>query len=202
MKAPSEKHLEDWIVANPEKFGVLGDYRYFSLAEFIIKRQSRLPHGIPDLIVKSPYHSITVVELKRDSINSDTVAQCLRYMCDLQGIFAMATVVASQDRGIEYSRDATFDVGELREISGVVVGDSMPDRNLIAVCNMANIAPVIYEFDGENYTFTFAGFQIYNLMDLCSQYLDWANGSLGGAMIALMQERIQDEAMRKAARHD
>ncbi len=52
--APSEKHLEDWIVNKPHLFAWLTakTEEWIPIADTIIARQCSLPTGIPDLIVR------------------------------------------------------------------------------------------------------------------------------------------------------
>src|SRR5690554_595983 len=129
--APSEKHLEDWIVANPEKVlpnskWSLRDYATESAIGTILARQPRLPSGRPDLITRT-YHSIQVVEIKRGPIQSETITQCLRYMHDIQHIAMTVEIANIGNPAFKYAKD--YDA----IASGIVIGSDLPDENLLIV---------------------------------------------------------------------
>ena len=192
MKAPSEKHLEDWIVANPEKtlpnFWYDGHDFHVPLISTILRRQPNFSHGRPDIVFKSPT-AVCVMELKRGPIKADTVTQCLRYMYDL--------------RDIGYSRhNQEWNVGKRelpipeiqnRAVLGFVVGNSIPDSNLLLACELIEITPILYEYDGENYTFKIRH-RKHNLRDMTA--FDWADGAVGDAFLDAMYELRRREEQR------
>ncbi len=115
-KAPTEKHLEQWIVNNFLYFGLKTEYsgripdyrdpsiyyasdtiRYEMFGSEIIGRQVQLPNGIADLMLVHEIaslrgnvqaHNIKVVELKKHEITYKALGQCARYLHDLRNIYS------------------------------------------------------------------------------------------------------------------
>jgi len=164
MKAPSEKHLEDWIVNNSLRFGSPEtaceqfpvdpcDYFWLSEETFIlpyvrqlIGRQVRVAHGIIDLLSRGD-DSIEVIELKKDAITLESVAQCARYIHDVKSV--TRHVFASEkpdwiDTGIWFGLwDERM---QSPMVSGGVVGRSLPDKNTMALAALCNIDLVVYDY--------------------------------------------------------
>lgn len=195
-KTPSEKHLEDWIVANLQWFGPIypqiwfpddvlatltkhaGENVIFPVGTQIIARQPKLPHGRPDLILKSE-QSVIVTELKKGAIDSYTVSQCLRYMYDLEQILLEA--LEYDNRLFNRRKRTEIHAHPVGEITGVVVGHSLADRNLQTVCDLSNIMILTYEFDGLDYYFNHEQGDDDTLANQ-QAYRDWAQGALGEAL--------------------
>ncbi|MBB6250075.1 endonuclease NucS domain-containing protein [Nitrospirillum iridis] len=75
---PSEKALEDMIVAAPQ---ILSD------SWMLIGRQERTAHGgIVDLLAIAPDGALVLIELKRDRTPRDVVAQALDYASWVEGL--------------------------------------------------------------------------------------------------------------------
>lgn len=173
-KAPSEKHLEDWIVANPD---VLTFYE--GLPVQIIGRQVNLPSGRADIIARCGIN-LLVVELKKGEVDQATVVQVMRYMHDLKHIWYMAT---------EYLPSGFSERGHTNEIlvTGVVVGCAVAE-NTVKSAESVDITVLTYDFDGETYVFE----QVlpdYMSMQTAEEY---ALGILGVTMRQIYAERLQD----------
>lgn len=207
MKAPSEKHLEDWIVANyglvsyeddfgdgPLDIGLIGP---------VIARQVRLPAGRADLVTygsddRAP--NVAVVELKQGVIKSDTVAQCLRYMRDLHEIFYWlepGSVPAS------YEKHGLADQisGYEPEVSGIVIGHSLSDSNLLIACEAAHIRVVLYDFDGEQYSFEQASesVQLPSYHERYLVYQEFGFGAIGEAFRTIMRHPLRNRSEHGSA---
>lgn len=194
MKAPSEKHLEDWIVAHPEQV-TFGDHIPFyegdDVISRIIRRQPRFPNGRPDLIVKSGM-SIVVIELKAGAIKSRTITQLLRYIYDLRDIGYKRHVrdVLNSDFWLPTPEF------ENHMISGYVIGHSIGDDNISFACALLNITPILYDYDGQDYTFRHAPSDKIGIPDEISYQIshDWAEGAIGQALYDVMYERAEFKA--------
>lgn len=205
MIAPTEKHLEDWIVANPSRFALLdeidGDQLLSPLLNKIIARQLRLPSGIADLVALTRYWepSLAVIEIKRDAVNEKTVAQCLRYMHNIQDIYAHVLNewedISNENR---YRRISMVHMRHMRlpEISGIVVGHSLANENIALVCEACGIIAVTYDFDGEQYEFSLEDVTTVSHSDRT----EFAVGAIGDAIRSVMQGRLDGE--KAAARRD
>lgn len=217
MKAPSEKHLEDWIVNNLPYFGEQSEPDYFPdyyleglprvgnevvfpFIVRIIKRQMRFPFGIADLIARVS-NGIAAVEIKKGLITADTVIQCLRYMHELRNIWnANFFYVCSQFDGearnhylYPLQHDPFVSSYPSNEISGMVVGHGVADSNLLLVCNVCQIQVVTYKYDGNGYIFTHEQFSSY---EEDQSYNDYVIGALGEAMREIMVERAAQAKRR------
>jgi RecB family endonuclease NucS len=144
MKAPNEKHLEDWIVSrNGSILATPGDnYK-------VIGRQVRLSAGIADLIVFDG-DSLWVYELKKDTIDTHALAQILRYKDDLRQIWRYVCRKQLSDRNDAY-RTFPFCV------QGLLIGHSASLDVRIAASG-AGVSIYLYDFDGENYDCGYAHF--------------------------------------------
>lgn len=148
MKAPSEKHLEDWIVDNPSKaFYQLEPYEdkwdgRMPLFETLIARQAKLPSGICDLVAIDTgegFDCIYAVELKKGAIDSDAICQCMRYMYDFKDMVKHAKMHTSH-HAFEYPLHFS------QETKGIVIGHSLSDGNLVKSAEAAHILLVTYEY--------------------------------------------------------
>jgi hypothetical protein len=177
MRAPTERHLEDWICSNLKRFGVVDqafdqypgdehadDFHWvdedFFIAPFmdrIICRQITLPHGIPDLIgVGHCGDNITVIELKKGPITLEAVGQCARYMYDLHHILAtnlmLSVIPGVTDKEWQHATDPRIGYSLLQ---GMVVGSETPDRNVAALAELVDIRIVTYAYNADGtYSFT------------------------------------------------
>lgn len=140
--APSEKHLEDWIVANLSLFGEDARINIRRL----VARQPQFPSGRPDLIL-AIQGSVSVVELKKDRADGRAVAQVLRYLGDIRMI---------HDYNNEGQFSHTYSAYEYPMgrpiVHGIIVAKSFDDNAYLACINN-NIDMLSYEYDGEDYYF-------------------------------------------------
>lgn len=219
--APSEKHLEDWIVANPQRFGQLinddlvpreywpedaliidGEYYLSDFFNQIVARQLPLPSGRPDLICHVEQR-LTVVELKKGLITYDVIGQCIRYMHDLTLMYEQiyTDIEYSGDAGKFYRYDRRTHPGisydhYTKEVSGMVVGCGIQDKNLVFVAEASGIQVVTYKYADGLYWFDVWDTHDGNV-DL-KKYLPYINGALGNAMRLVMIERAKEEKRMKA----
>lgn len=198
-KAPSEKHLEDWIVANPLWFGEVyeegfipeyaqgEDWIHFTDGDFIcpfvdriIARQLRLPTGRADLIAAGS-HSVDVIEIKRDSINANTLAQCLKYMYDVTSIFH--AVIMTEGNHYAYRSLMKIDVCTYpqSEVNGIMVGYGEPSNDLLVVSALANVAVISYDYEEETNRYWFTRHE-YESPAKPSVYDEYAAGAIGDAL--------------------
>lgn len=144
MIAPSERHLEDWIVAHngciTHPAAAYGDYS-------VVGRQVRLHSGIADLIVFNG-SSLLVYELKKDKIDVHALAQILRYQSDLRDIWREVC------KSLFMSVDQYFALFPFC-VSGILLGHSVHSDILISA-NAANVVVYTYDFDGSTYRCRFA----------------------------------------------
>lgn len=157
MIAPSEKHLEDWIVDNlPLVHWYPGKVPLF---RSVIARQLPLPSGIADLVC-ARYYSLSVLELKKGELKPEHVEQVSRYMYDLKKITAY---VMDKDEHISiYQRGGGFpdtvsdympvhvDGGSF--IQGWLIGYDASDR-VIAAAHCHGIGVLLYEREDDYYKF-------------------------------------------------
>lgn len=185
--APSEKHLEDWIVANQDRFCDHTDSEPFA-ARFVA-RQFRLPSGISDLIAAND-RSIGVIELKRGAINEAVLGQTLRYMTDLKRIWVHAWHYAIEhDYSSEYADLLKYKRSLLAyippEINAIVVGHSIPNRALVETALGADIFCVTYSYQDGDYSFHL---HIAESPQYRSAVIEIARGVIGDAMRMVMRQ--------------
>lgn len=220
MKAPSEKHLEDWIVNNFQCLGDVLDVEeyppypcepdaWISETEYIfpyfdrlLKRQPRFPFGRADLIVKG-WSNISAVELKAGTIDGETVSQVQRYMSALTYIYKSVVEVARHDTPdfkphFPYLETLLLDMG-LNAVGGMVLGHSLKDKNLLPLCSALGIEVVLYEYDPATNVYRFhqeggawvAGSKMVETAD------DYARGILGTAFREIIEMTIKDAKRQK-----
>lgn len=189
--APSEKHLEDWIVNNFNSFAEELDGEHYQFYDRIINRQLMLPHGISDLICTDG-GSIGVVELKKGNLTCDVLGQCLRYIHDLKQIFywVMNDVreLSNPDReSYLYTGYKCYEVSSqypiYKELHGMIVGHNIEDKHLLTIANACDIRVVTYEFNANHYEFVLHD----NLHTSIEQYESYIDQPLGIAMREVMQ---------------
>ena len=182
--APSEKHLEDWIVANPKKFlpnHWLNQDRVTTspFIEYIVARQVGLPYGIADLFVKAR-QSTYVIELKKGVIDAASIAQCLRYMECFNRIRMIVHIDLWHD-------SPGFRKPYENDTRGMIVGNSIADKHIPFICESLGIVPVYYDYiDG---SYVFSPEYHWTLTDDHEHYKDRADGAIGDAMRQEMLER-------------
>jgi hypothetical protein len=201
MKAPSEKHLEDWIVVN-------ADYMIneIGLYDKIIGRQVQLPAGICDLITTETMYgvmSVSVVEIKKDAVDSKALAQCLRYMRDLGQIFCDTKYPISDTDDFmrwNYTPVGTCEmaVGHPREVVGTLLGYDVPDKNILIACEAIGVRVMTYDFDGTDYDFNFH--HANEPMARYEMFRDFSRGAVGDAMRDVIKNRFMREVDWKRER--
>lgn len=206
MKAPSEKHLENWIVDHIKQFGDIWEdaidapeYAYEGMiwlnetdviAPFfsqILARQLHLPSGIPDIIAANHNH-VAVVELKKGAITYETVGQCLRYMYDLREIYFEIFFEELQG-GLDYQ--PLIHIENKSEypdeaITGMIVGSHLEDKNIPLICTQCDIKVVTYDFDGGEYWFEH---QLVASKGTTQDYQDYTLGTIGQAIRNVLKSR-------------
>lgn len=171
MKAPSEKHLEDWIIKNSSQFKPSSNSDGYSLMELylhqvyqidvynnnpyadsIFLRQVELSSGKPDLIGIRDNH-IVVIELKKDSINERCLIQLAKYVRELQ------YMAMHREIGIIEDFHKKPYVNLDRKIFGIAVGYGKPNKQTIWGCPRET-SLISYEYnDDGNYTFKAVDFE-------------------------------------------
>lgn len=223
-KAPTEKHLEDWIVNNLHWFGDLYDNEYLygfenhaapfgedhfvvPMATKIVGRQLQLPDGIADLVV-TDHDRLMVVELKKGDLSFDVLGQCLRYMNNLTNIFNVVEHDVLKDENPDkdnyyYDRRQTYGPSDgfvLNEITGVIVGHKLTDRNLLLAASMCDVEVFTYELHSNGvYTFERQFPSSKSTLAICEQYLD---APLGVAMRHLMRCKHDRQVERNGGLSD
>lgn len=145
--APNEKHLEDWIVANPQQF-----YRDVRIAygRRIVARQCALSTGIADLIIAGKL-GLRVIELKKGLVDGHAVAQVIRYTGELEYLFSY---VESQFVTDDSYWDNYYDIDQcsLPKVCGVLIGHSF-DEMALRACLTNHIYAYRYEYTDSGYVF-------------------------------------------------
>lgn len=164
MKAPSEKHLENWIVANPDKFkNTASEYgwtnfeRYLAQDEGVLLSQRRpyfdthfvtqveLSCGYADLIGMRG-SKIGVVELKKSVINEKALIQLLKYINEIEEMLMFRELEIVPD----YSNRANVSIPR---VFGIAVGYGQPSKQTVAGCP-SRVSLVSYDFNDDSYSFT------------------------------------------------
>jgi len=147
--APTEKHIEDWIVDNLSSFN---KQSYLNIQR-IVARQPQIPTGIPDLVVYMPL-ALTVIEIKKGDIDIKAISQLCRYMADISHLHNLLYSeirtpddLHAHNRSI-YSRGPTG----RNPIHGVLVGNSI-DKQTALHAHSAGIEYVIYDYNDGVYEF-------------------------------------------------
>lgn len=180
MIAPSERHLEDWLVNNPQKIFDFSDEHPSSLQW--VARQLNLPSGRADLIGYEGGGDLAVFELKKGAIDSDTLAQCLRYMRDIDkiGEFALAQIRnLVETPELEYADPV---------VSGVIVGHGIKDRNLLTAAFHARISVFSYNYHPENDSYSFT--QLFADGHRWETYYEYSLGILGQYIQVAYRDRV------------
>lgn len=178
-KAPSEKHLEDWLVVNYEKLVIVLAQRYATSINHVIARQPRFPSGIPDIIVDWE-GAATVIELKKGVIDYQAVAQIMRYIDDLRKI-AIATEFRAH-RAFDYNED----IAEGMHIPGILIGSHVLDKDVLKICHYSDIHVFTYTYNDGKYTFNQVAAEVpYSPhYQVGSAWDEWAHGVIGNHFLA------------------
>ena len=139
MIAPSEKHLEDWIVANamPEFYSPHPFYKT------LVARQLPLIHGITDLIYTNDTN-IYIVELKKGRLDADALTQVLRYKGDLKRMWDYYMDTRPPIYEKHWLHNVETGYGNC-PIGTVLVGHSIDDKTMSA-CEGADTTVWLYEY--------------------------------------------------------
>ncbi len=203
LQAPSEKHLEDWIVANPQDFAT-GFEVTFPLVEKIVARQLRLPSGIPDLIALND-DQLIVIELKRNLIDEAVLGQTLRYMADLKRIWIHAWNYGLMRDGSEkytycLSQRQSLISGHWGEIGALIVGHRIQKQSVVDAADGANISIVTYDYDGSDYKFKDRWPSLEP--ERTEIFKEFSYGGVGEAMRLIMHRRTDTENERRGKPFD
>lgn len=149
--APSEKHLEDWIVANLEVLvssPAPHDHKHIPY-DVKVFRQYPLPSGITDVMVIGGREPVVVMELKKGAINARAMVQILRYLRDLNSIKTMALNIMRFPLDMPSRR---FDP----KVRAMLVGHSVDlSDGLLVAADMLGIQIFTYSYDSENVEYEF-----------------------------------------------
>lgn len=174
--APSEKHLEDWIVNNWDRFGEwwldeedlppfdldVGDCFAPYFPE-LIAEQYKLPSGLIDLIggdERTP--QLCVIELKKGRITYTDIGQCARYLFDIGEILIfLQSLEKCKDQDAPgfflppFDSNVNASIGmQHTSVCGMVVGHGIQDENILLAAAQCNISVVKYDFrDTDGYVF-------------------------------------------------
>lgn len=146
--APTEKHIEDWIVDNLNDFN---RQTYFNIQR-IVARQPQIPTGIPDLVAYMPL-SLTIIEIKKGAIDIKAISQLNRYMVDIAHLHNLLYSELKTPNDLHAHNHASVVMGWQRSpIHGVLVGNSI-DKQTILHARTVGIEYVLYVYDGKTYKF-------------------------------------------------
>lgn len=227
-KAPSEKHLEDWIVANPHlvhgevtnltetpipdeylshSIDLGNDNVAWPLFDHIIARQPRWPVGHPDLIVKTSGHysidgkSVAAVELKLGNVDIKALTQCVRYMAGLKEIMAYAQLQSDKPAKFPNRLYSPWinDYPE-GEITGVLIGHGFDDKHIPILCAYSNITLVLYDYHPSDDRYTFESVFYEKGHDVTGIYKDWGRGAIGKALLDVCEGNAIIEERRRKGR--
>jgi hypothetical protein len=173
MRAPSEKHLEDYLVSVWDTD--------------IIQRQAKLPHGIADLILRFG-HFLAVAELKKGPIEAEAVIQLLRYMSDMRRIFNYTRYRWYTERKQFYKGRSNIGNSGPEELLGVIIGHELPDHKVMHVCEMSQILVMTYEYDGQRYRLINHAPRESASFSEEMELRDLAAGPIGDAFLEIMTE--------------
>ena len=158
MKAPSEKHLEDYLCEHPETFGMYGvDDELQPVPHFLpMCRQVSVSSGIVDIVGSWFGLSLSVVEIKKGAIDSKAFAQIMRYKRDFRNmVHYLVFSYGSNDGPLRDLMPMDHRITEWWKselIQGILVGRSIPDQNLLVACQACDIEVYTYQHDGTAYT--------------------------------------------------
>lgn len=150
MKAPSEKHLQDYLYNNPECFHEESELDYSDPID-LFGYEYELPRGRVDLLGSGwidGWNCIWAIELKKDALALPCLAQVLRYVRDIQLIWEYAI------SGLHDINEALIGVDHRPQVRGILVGYSCSDDLLIAA-QASNVCVYTYSYNADTtYTLT------------------------------------------------
>lgn len=176
MLAPSEKHLEDWIVSRSGCIVPCDPDRYQ-----VIARQVRLPSGIADLIVFDG-NSLWIYELKKDLIDAKALAQILRYRADLMRIWRKACKPLVSNFELSY---ALFPFC----INALLIGHSTYEDILFSAAG-AYISVYLYDYADGGYRCQYT--DVENMPEPVAE--QFAYGAIGEAMRGSLAAYLSEKA--------
>jgi hypothetical protein len=150
--APSEKHLEDYLWEHPEALDLWGWADTVSSPFFEpLWRQISLPSGKPDLIGRWEGLSIGIIELKVGPIDTRAFAQLMKYIRDIKQIVfnAQSEYWTNRLPYREFMALNPLTDGEWSDnlIRGVLIGSSIPDKQLLMACEACHVEVFTYHYD-------------------------------------------------------
>jgi len=206
-RAPSEKHLEDYLFNNPSLFGeyLLPDDTIHT-AYSLPFRQFRLPSGVVDMIGFD--WRLCVFELKRGVLKAQALTQLLRYMHDIQYVIDGIMQSLNTDPGYAFRNYhwTGDDYNYARLIRGVLVGNSIEDDNFLLACHACNVDVFTYDYDPRNdpsyclneVSFNPAGRDFDHIDDISHI----VRGQLGKAYLQFQDETIREIWTNKVKEHN
>lgn len=198
MRAPTERHLEDWIVANSELFAEdYGEDELFPYVEKIVGRQVRLPSGIADLMGAAG-DQFAVVELKAGSIDETCVGQVLRYMGDLKHLW-MSSYLDAPENVQHLHQYWRYEGGgilnsDFPEIKGIIVGHSVKNYSIVTPAHWNGIEIVTYDLTDDGYIFERVLPDISQ--ERCDIMHEFSYGIIGETMREVMRYRTANNHKR------
>lgn len=152
-KAPSEKHLEDWIVANPDRFALTyGGYEFFRIHE-ILARQYRVPSGIMDILAVDTHGCLMGIELKMGGIDNHAYTQAMKYRADLADLWSeVQNSLGVAMHSMKIMTDV-HNASPQEAFCVVLIGSHIKTGDVQFVCNDGLINTVLYEYTDGEYLF-------------------------------------------------
>ncbi|MHC4647724.1 MAG: hypothetical protein ACYTBJ_19840 [Planctomycetota bacterium] len=158
MKAPSEKHLEDYLFAHPETFGLYGvDDDIQPIPHCVpLWRQVVIESGVVDLVGTWFMQSLSVIEIKKGAINTKSLAQVLRYKRDFRNMIHRL-VCGYGDTGGPFRDHMPMDYRytewwKSEIVKCILIGEEVPDKNLLLACEACGIEVYTYQYHTTHYT--------------------------------------------------
>jgi hypothetical protein len=150
--------------------------------------------------------SLCVIEIKKGDINSHTLAQCLRYIRDLKGIYLHTRHPDDPDDASLYRKykDATLideAVGIPFEITGMLIGYEIPDKNILTASEAAGIEVGLYDYD-ENADYSLSIGYGNDTIQRHETYSQEAYSLIGNAIHEVIQRRLAVQLEGKEGDND
>lgn len=163
MKAPSEKHLEDYLWTHPEALGMIGippQYGPDSPRYNLWFRQFHVPSGIIDLLGCN--YRVCAFELKKGILTAQSLTQLMRYMFDVRNMVERLMMDWFSEPGplqnwAKQYWDPNSAHGAMGLVGGVLIGHDYENDNLLTACAGCDIDVLIYDYDGVTYKFEECG---------------------------------------------
>ena len=200
MKAPSERHLEDYIWEHPEALGTINlppEYGEDCAMYSFVLRQFHLPSGIVDLIGFD--YRMVIFELKKNVVTAQALTQLMRYMRDLQRIVDRLLMTLMESQVTEPWARLHFDVNRIGPnplLAGTLIGHDIEDDNLLIACQACNVDVYLYEYENGVYTFEDISLNTIMGMDVYDSVCRLAAGEIGKAFFDHFRQDIEDHPAR------